>query len=57
MVDGKNVALRKKCPYSELFRFVFSGICTEYEDIRSISPYSVQMRVNTDQNYSEYGHF
>ena len=25
--------------------------------ILSISPYSVQMRENTDQNNSEYGHF
>ena len=26
-------------------------------DSRSISPYSVRMRENTDQNNSEYGHF
>ena len=28
---------------------VFSRIWTEYEEIRDISPYSVQMRENTDQ--------
>ena len=26
-------------------------------EIRSISPYSLQMRENADQNNSEYGHF
>ena len=41
--------LRKKCPYSELFWSVFSSIQTEYGEIRSISPYSVQMRENTDE--------
>ena len=39
--------LHKKCLYSELFWSTFSRI----------SPYSVQMRENTDQNNSEYGHF
>ena len=28
-----------------------------YEEIRSISPYSVQMRENENQNNSEYRHF
>ena len=37
------VTLRKKCPYSELFWSVFPRIRTEYGDIRSISPYLVQM--------------
>ena len=32
-------------------------IRTEYRKILSISPYTVQMRENTDQNNSEYGHF
>ena len=33
------------------------GLNTEkYGEIRFISPYSVQMRENTDQNNSEYGH-
>ena len=30
---------------------------TEYGEILHISPYSVRMRNNTDQNNSEYGHF
>ena len=49
--------MRKKCPYSELFWSVFSRIRTEYGEMRSISPYSVRMGENTDQNNSEYGHF
>ena len=49
--------LREMCPYSELFWSVFSRIRTQSGKIRSISPYSIQMRENTDQNYSEYGHF
>ena len=52
-----NITLRKKCPYSELFWFVFFRIQIEYGEIRSISPYSVQMRENADHNNSEYGHF
>ena len=51
------ITLRKKCPYSEFFRSVFSSIQSEYGDLRSISPYSVQMRENKDQKNSEYGHF
>ena len=50
-------ALCKKCPYSELFCSVFPRIRTEYGEIRSIFPYSVRMRKNTDQSNSEYGHF
>ena len=49
--------LRKKYPYLELFWSLFSRIWTEYGEIQSISVYSVQMRENTDQNNSEYGHF
>ena len=49
--------LHKSDPYSELFWSLFSHIRTEYGDIRSIFPYSVRMRENTDQNISEYGHF
>ena len=51
------MALRKKCPYTELFRSAFSCIRTEYGEIWSISPYSVRMRENADQNNSELGHF
>ena len=47
------LTLHEKCPYSELFWFVFSSI----RQIQSISMYSVQMRENTDQNNSENGHF
>ena len=38
--------MRKKCPYSELFWFVFSRIRTECGEI-----------LRTDQNNSEYGYF
>ena len=41
----------KKCPYSELFRLSLQST------VQSISPYSVRMRANEDQNNSEYGHF
>ena len=51
------ITLREKCPYSELFCFVFSRIRTEYGEMRSISLYSVPMRERTDQNKSEYGRF
>ena len=50
-------SLRKYFLYLELFWSVFSRIPTEYWQIRSISPYSVWMRANMDQNNSEYGHF
>ena len=43
--DKRNL-LREKYPYSELFW-----------SVRSISPHSVLMRENTNQNNSEYGHF
>ena len=50
-------ALRKRYSYSELFWSSFSRIRTEYGEIQSISPYSVQMPENAAQNNSEYGHF
>ena len=49
--------LRKKCPFSELFWSTFCRIWDEYREIRIISPYSVRMRENADQNNSEYGLF
>ena len=49
--------LRENFPYSELFWAVFSRIRTEYGEILRISPHSVQMRENVDQNNSKYGHF
>ena len=41
------IALRQKCPYSKLF----------LSALLRISPYSVRIRENADQNNSEYGHF
>ena len=41
----------------ELFWPVFSRIRTEYGEVLLISPYSVRMWENTDQNDSEYEHF
>ena len=49
--------MRKNCPYSFLFWSVFSRTQTEHGEIRSISPYSVRMRENTDQNNSKSGQF
>ena len=50
-------AVREKCPYSELFWSAFSRVQTEYGEILRISPQSVWMRENVDQNNSEYGYF
>ena len=50
-------SLREKCPYSELFWSAFCHIRTEYGEILRISPYSVRMRENADQNNSKYEHF
>ena len=49
--------MRKKCPYPEFFWSAFSRIRIVYGEILRISPYSVQMRENADQNNTEYGHF
>ena len=48
--------MRKKCPYSGLLWSAFSRIRTGYREIL-ISPYSVRMRENADQNNPDYGHF
>ena len=56
-MDERSTTLRKKYPYSELFWSAFSHIRTEFEEILRISPYSVRMRENADQNNSEYGQF
>ena len=48
--------LHEKRQYLKLFWSAFSRIRTKYEEIH-ISPYSVRMRENVDQNSSEYGHF
>ena len=50
-------SLPEKCLYLELLWSVFSRIWTEYEETRSISRYSVQIRENADHNNSEYRHF
>ena len=50
-------SLREKYPYLELFWSAFSCIRIEHGEILRISPYSVQMRENADQNNWEYGHF
>ena len=50
-------AMHEKCLYLELFWSEFSRIRTEYEEILHISPYSVRMRENADQNNSKYGPF
>ena len=56
MESYAKTALRKKCPYSELFCPAFSPIWAEYgESALRISPYSVKMRENAEQNNSEYG--
>ena len=52
-----NHSLRRKCPHLELFWSVFSRIWTECGEVWSISPCSVRMLENTDQNNSEYGNF
>ena len=55
--DMWDQALRKTCPYLELFWSVCPCIRIEYGEIVRISPYSVQMRENVDQNNSKYWHF
>ena len=47
--------MRENTTYSGFFRSAFSRLWTEYGDILRISPYSVRMRENTDQNNSKYG--
>ena len=47
----------KSVQIGSFFWFVFSHIRTEYGEIRSISPYSVEMRENTDQKKTVFGHF
>ena len=51
------ITLCEKCPYSEISWSVISRIRAEYGETLRISPYSVWMRENADQNNFEYGHF
>ena len=39
----RTTALRKKCPYSELFSSVFSRIWNEYGEMRSVSSYFIYL--------------
>ena len=56
-VKCKKKSLRKKCPYSELFRSAFSRIRTKYGEMwSSILFYSARMRENADQNNSGCGY-
>ena len=50
-------SLHEKWPYSAFFWSIFSRIWTEYLEIRSISPYLVRMRENTNQKNSKYDSF
>ena len=50
-----SVKLRELYPYSRFLWSAFSCIWTKYGETFRISPYSVQMRENTDQESSEYG--
>ena len=49
--------MREKFRYSKLFRSPFSRIWAKYGEILRISPYSVRMRENADQNNSKCGNF
>ena len=49
--------MRKNCPNTEFFWPVFFHIWDEHGDLRSKSPYSVQIRKNTDQKNPVFGHF
>ena len=46
------IALREKCPNTELFLVLFSCIRTEYGDLLINSPYSVGIQENTDSVFS-----
>ena len=54
--DNLSMSLREKCLHSEFFWSIFSPNAGKYGP-ESLCPYSVQMRENTDQKNSEYGHF
>ena len=45
---------RKTCSYAEFFWSIFSHIRTEYKDLRSKSPYLVQMQENAEQKNSHF---
>ena len=47
----------KSVQIQSFFWFVFSCIWTEYEDLRSKSPFSIRIPQNTDQKNSIFGYF
>ena len=49
--------LREKCQYSEFSWSLFSRILAEYQEIWSISTYSVRMRENKDQKNCKYDQY
>ena len=53
----RELTLREKCPYSELFWSLFSRIRTECLEVLRVFPYSVPIRENADQNNSGYRRF
>ena len=57
MMIQENITVQNVSVFRVILVHIFSRIQTEYEEIRSISPYSVQMRENANQNNSEYRHF
>ena len=56
-ITNLKLILREKCSNSELFWSAFSHIRTELREMLRISPHSVRMRENADENNTEYGHF
>ena len=50
----EKLALRKKCPYSEFFWFLFSRIWIEYKNVLYKSLSQVWMRRKIDHNNSEH---
>ena len=55
-IKVESSTLRRNCPYLDLFWSLLSRIQIEYGEVLCISPYSVRIRENTDQNNVEYGH-
>ena len=44
------LSLRKKCPYSEFFCYVFSRICTENGDLRFIKSKCAKVQTRKNPN-------
>ena len=56
-ISRKRYTLREKCSHSKLFWSAFSRIRAEHGEILRLSPHSVRMRENADQNNSKCGNF